>query len=548
MRVITFYSYKGGVGRTLACTNFGLYLAKTGQRVVLLDLDLEAPGLDSKFSHELAADISSGIIDQLDAFLSESPLPELSAIEVPLPADTVEGGGRLSLIPAGAYAQLDRYHQKLASLDWQTLANSEEGLAFWFDLVDRIQQKFQADYLVIDSRTGLTEIAGLCTQVLPDTVLMLTSTSPESLAGTERIYKRIQSSPIAEKRPGRPSIDLRMIVTRVPRPKDAEELDRYIRSQLSVQVDRLYYLFADSELARTEYLAMNRFADEHPAILDDYIELFMSLNPDGVHPYVGLRLENFRKGITLRSLDENRRLMQELVTLFPTPDVYIEAAHYYRLTKGGEAEAIMNYLRYLDVLPDSKIASDELAELTSSTPIAALLPQRERILKHIRRLQLRPNRPELLKLFMSLADGDRDIASLIRVFENNAAELSSVPARQIYLEALFRLNRFKQIVEVAIDEDERDPTMASVLAQAYVRSGSVDKAISLLQRWPGGGDPLPALHDLREHVPSSRLRNMILSNPQLAEAAMRDRGRPPIGTRGRTAWEWARKLLTGEAN
>ena len=49
MRAVTFYSYKGGVGRTLACANFGLYLAKMGQKVVLMDMDFEAPGLDSKF-------------------------------------------------------------------------------------------------------------------------------------------------------------------------------------------------------------------------------------------------------------------------------------------------------------------------------------------------------------------------------------------------------------------------------------------------------------------------------------------------------------------
>jgi hypothetical protein len=41
MRVITFYSYKGGVGRTLAAANFALYLAKLGQRTVVIDFDLE---------------------------------------------------------------------------------------------------------------------------------------------------------------------------------------------------------------------------------------------------------------------------------------------------------------------------------------------------------------------------------------------------------------------------------------------------------------------------------------------------------------------------
>ena len=43
--VVTFYSYKGGVGRTLALANIGVLLAKWGYRVLAVDWDLEGPGL-----------------------------------------------------------------------------------------------------------------------------------------------------------------------------------------------------------------------------------------------------------------------------------------------------------------------------------------------------------------------------------------------------------------------------------------------------------------------------------------------------------------------
>ena len=48
-RVITFYSWKGGVGRTMAMANVGVQLARRGKRVLLVDWDLEAPGLDRYF-------------------------------------------------------------------------------------------------------------------------------------------------------------------------------------------------------------------------------------------------------------------------------------------------------------------------------------------------------------------------------------------------------------------------------------------------------------------------------------------------------------------
>ena len=47
--VYTFYSYKGGVGRSMALANAGALLAKSGQRVLMVDWDLEAPGLERFF-------------------------------------------------------------------------------------------------------------------------------------------------------------------------------------------------------------------------------------------------------------------------------------------------------------------------------------------------------------------------------------------------------------------------------------------------------------------------------------------------------------------
>src|SRR5215470_3632439 len=49
-RIYTFYSYKGGVGRSMALANIGVLLALAGKRVLLVDWDLEAPGLELYFS------------------------------------------------------------------------------------------------------------------------------------------------------------------------------------------------------------------------------------------------------------------------------------------------------------------------------------------------------------------------------------------------------------------------------------------------------------------------------------------------------------------
>jgi MinD-like ATPase involved in chromosome partitioning or flagellar assembly len=47
--VITFYSFKGGVGRSMALANVAVLLARASNRVLCIDWDLEAPGLDRYF-------------------------------------------------------------------------------------------------------------------------------------------------------------------------------------------------------------------------------------------------------------------------------------------------------------------------------------------------------------------------------------------------------------------------------------------------------------------------------------------------------------------
>jgi Mrp family chromosome partitioning ATPase len=48
-RIITFYSYKGGTGRSMAMANVAWLLALSGARVLAIDWDLEAPGLHRYF-------------------------------------------------------------------------------------------------------------------------------------------------------------------------------------------------------------------------------------------------------------------------------------------------------------------------------------------------------------------------------------------------------------------------------------------------------------------------------------------------------------------
>ena len=75
MKTFTFYSYKGGVGRTLALVNIANRLAEFGKKVCILDFDLEAPGLQSKYAKELQQPIDKGLVDYIYSYAVENVQP-----------------------------------------------------------------------------------------------------------------------------------------------------------------------------------------------------------------------------------------------------------------------------------------------------------------------------------------------------------------------------------------------------------------------------------------------------------------------------------------
>src|SRR3954468_12693743 len=97
--VVTFYSYKGGVGRTFALANTAAVLARWGYRILCVDWDLDAPGLTHYLRPWLSGAPTSGLVDlitDLAAGGEPDPLGRVLAVDLP------DAAGRLDLLPAGA--------------------------------------------------------------------------------------------------------------------------------------------------------------------------------------------------------------------------------------------------------------------------------------------------------------------------------------------------------------------------------------------------------------------------------------------------------------
>src|SRR5687767_9627324 len=61
--IVTFYSYKGGVGRSFCLANVAVQLARWGNRVLCVDFDLDAPGLHEYFRPFLTGSPARGLVE-----------------------------------------------------------------------------------------------------------------------------------------------------------------------------------------------------------------------------------------------------------------------------------------------------------------------------------------------------------------------------------------------------------------------------------------------------------------------------------------------------
>jgi tetratricopeptide (TPR) repeat protein len=207
-RILTFYSYKGGVGRTMALANVAWILASNGRRVLTVDWDLESPGLHRYF-HPFLVDKhlrdSVGIIDAVRDFAAIATRPRGATTPADLDVDEIArvaqiqryacslegydfpGGGLIDLVPAGR--QNSAYSTIVSTFEWGDFYERLGGGLFLDALAADMRRHY--DYVLIDSRTGLSDNAGICTVQLPDIVVSCFTMSTQSIDGAAAVAKSI---------------------------------------------------------------------------------------------------------------------------------------------------------------------------------------------------------------------------------------------------------------------------------------------------------------------------------------------------------------------
>lgn len=285
---VVFATLKGGVGRSTALAVAATDLARRNRNVLVVDLDLEAPGLG-----DLLLDTDRvplfGVID----YLVENGLGGVAEADLPKFIGTSDltlgGGGRVDVLPALGIRSFDRPGNILPKLSRAMIEDVKEGRLVSVaeqisSMIDRITAREQYDAVFIDSRAGLSELAAPAVLGLGATVLLFGTAQKQTIEGYRALFAALQLLAQRDAAQGRDT-EWRTMLKPV-----------YAKASLNVDtskrfIDDMYDLFSahiyDAESGGEDILDSLRFArdDEsapHWPLIVPFNQSFIDFDPGRV--------------------------------------------------------------------------------------------------------------------------------------------------------------------------------------------------------------------------------------------------------------------------
>lgn len=203
---IALYGFKGGVGRSTATAVLARHLAEQGRCVLVVDLDLESPGVSNLLADPGAAS-RHGIVDHLvESAVGNADGLELLAKSSLTPKD---GNGEIWLASASGtplngqpYDYLAKLNRIYSDLPPAELGDSPRSFAQRLeDAITACEEQTEAqngrrpDVVLLDSRAGIHDIAAVALTRLSDRALLFAVDNPSTWEGYRMLFDQWKQQP-----------------------------------------------------------------------------------------------------------------------------------------------------------------------------------------------------------------------------------------------------------------------------------------------------------------------------------------------------------------
>lgn len=229
---VTLYGFKGGVGRSSATFMLAQHLASHGKCVLVVDLDLESPGVGSLLQDD--NDLPQyGIVD----YIAESAVGNADGLDLVTKSRTVRvsGNGEVWVAPAAGrprdgYDYLPKLNRAYLDLPATIPGVTPQGMASRLESAVGACEKQvrelsrQPDVTLLDSRAGIHDLAAIAITQLADDSLLFATDSPATWNGYYELFRQWSRVPERAKAiRGR----LRMVAAMVPRDRRDTYLEAF---------------------------------------------------------------------------------------------------------------------------------------------------------------------------------------------------------------------------------------------------------------------------------------------------------------------------------
>jgi MinD-like ATPase involved in chromosome partitioning or flagellar assembly len=312
--IISFFSFKGGVGRTSTLVATALTLARNGHRVAMVDLDLEAPGLATIFGMD-ENNPNGGVID----YLLEHEIQERNW---PLPITPItnstllgDGGETLHLLTAGIIDK--NYLEKLARLDFQNLVDGGFQVTMQNMLAELERRTKPLDFILMDARAGFHDIGGLAISSFSHAAVIFGTQSRQSWAGLTQVIRHVARMDKKDDEPTNDDERLPLIFVHSMSPSIAmtgsqQELVEFREKAYTVFQENYYFSEEDVPNENDDQAPFFPYEIPYDQELRGDIALYFN-DSDASSPEKSRRLSNLVERLTNSNY---RRIAQRLCDLF----------------------------------------------------------------------------------------------------------------------------------------------------------------------------------------------------------------------------------------
>jgi hypothetical protein len=211
--IIVFYSFKGGVGRTTALSAFAISRARSGEKVVVVDGDFDAPGIGTL----LAADVNGttakwGLVDYLLEKAIDPINFNFNDYYHACRREKVTGSGEILVFPAGTIDK--NYLGKLARLDFEPLNLTQRKTHPLSSFLLDVRDNLRPHWIILDVRAGLAETSGIMIGSLAHLNILFGTSSEQSWRGLRLIIEKLGARRIFQNKPQNDCIIVHSMVPR----------------------------------------------------------------------------------------------------------------------------------------------------------------------------------------------------------------------------------------------------------------------------------------------------------------------------------------------